>query len=78
MLDNQEALKNTLQATTFEVEENSRTFQGLPLKFKDLQECANPVTSHSRPLLKHRIFLCGTLIEMKKAALNAREWLIYV
>ena len=24
---------NTFQATTFKVEENSRTFQGLPLKF---------------------------------------------
>ena len=29
LLDNQEALKDTLRATTFEVEENSRTFQGL-------------------------------------------------
>ena len=28
------AFKNTLQATTFKVEENSRTFQGLARKFK--------------------------------------------
>ena len=28
-------LKSTFQATTFKVEENSGTFQGLPLKFKD-------------------------------------------
>ena len=27
--------KNTFQATTFKVEENSRTFQGLAQKFKD-------------------------------------------
>ena len=67
LLDNQEALKDTLRATTFEVEENSRTFQGLPLKFKDLQDCANPVTSHSRPLLKHHIFLCNTQIENVKS-----------
>ena len=26
--------KNSFQATTFKIEENSRTFQGLPLKFK--------------------------------------------
>jgi len=34
--DNQNTLfkkTNTFQATTFKVEENSRTFQGLPLKF---------------------------------------------
>ena len=29
------ALKNTFQATTFKVEENSRTFQGLAQTFKD-------------------------------------------
>ena len=28
--------KNSFQATTFKVEENSRTFQGLTQKFKDL------------------------------------------
>ena len=28
-------LKNTFQATSFEVEENSRTFEGLAQKFKD-------------------------------------------
>ena len=27
--------KNSFQATTFKVEENSRTFQGLAQKFKD-------------------------------------------
>ena len=27
--------KNTFHATKFKVEENSRTFQELPLKFKD-------------------------------------------
>ena len=35
VLENQKALRNTFQATTFNVEENSRTFQGLSLKFKD-------------------------------------------
>ena len=35
MLDNQKAIKNTFQAPTFKVEENSRTFQGLAQKFKD-------------------------------------------
>ena len=29
------ALKNTFQVTTFKVEENARTFQGLAQKFKD-------------------------------------------
>ena len=28
-------LKNTFQATSFKVEENSRTFEGLAQKFKD-------------------------------------------
>jgi len=32
---NKRALKNTFQATTFKVEENSRTFQGVTLKFMD-------------------------------------------
>ena len=31
----QKASKNSFQATTFKVEENSRTFQGLAQKFKD-------------------------------------------
>ena len=35
VLDNQKASKHTFQATTFKVEENSRTFQGLAQKFKD-------------------------------------------
>ena len=35
MLDNQKAIKNTLQAPTFKGEEKSRTFQGLAQKFKD-------------------------------------------
>ena len=35
VLDNQKASKNSFQATTFKVEENSRTFQGLAQKFKD-------------------------------------------
>ena len=43
VLDNQKASKSSLQATTFKAEENSRTFQGLPKKFKDFQECTNPV-----------------------------------
>ena len=42
-MDNQKASKSSLQATTFKAEENSRTFQGLPKKFKDFQECTNPV-----------------------------------
>ena len=49
-LENQKALKNTFQATTFKVEENSRTFkgvaknfQGVSLKFKDsLRHGSNP------------------------------------
>ena len=35
VLDNQKALNNTFQTTTFKVEENLRPFQGLPLKFKE-------------------------------------------
>ena len=35
VLDNQKASKNSFQATTFKVEENSRTFQGLAQNFKD-------------------------------------------
>ena len=52
VFDNQKASKNTFQATPFKVEENSRTFQGLAQKFKDLsrkkwnprtfQDCVNP------------------------------------
>jgi len=34
-LDNQKASKDTFLATTFKVEENSRTFQELPQKFKN-------------------------------------------
>ena len=34
-LTTRKALKNTFQATTFKVEENSRTFQGLAQKFND-------------------------------------------
>ena len=34
-LNKQKALKNTFQATTFKVEENSRTFHGLAQKFRD-------------------------------------------
>ena len=33
--DNQKASKNPFHATTFKVEENSRTFQGLSEEFKD-------------------------------------------
>ena len=33
--NSQKALKNTFQATTFKVEDNSRTFQGLAQKFED-------------------------------------------
>ena len=35
VLDNQKASKNSFQATTFKVEENSSSFQGLAQKFKD-------------------------------------------
>ena len=35
VLDNQKASKNTFQATTLKVEENSGTFEGLAKKFKD-------------------------------------------
>ena len=34
VLDKQQASKNSFQFTTFKVEENSRTFQGLAQKFK--------------------------------------------
>jgi len=42
-------LKNTFQATTFKVEENSRTFQGFHLKFKDFSRLCK--------LLKEKIFI---------------------
>ena len=35
VLDNQKASKNSFQATTFKVEENSRTFEELAQKSKD-------------------------------------------
>ena len=35
-------IKNSFQATTFKVEENSRTFQGLPLEFKDFPRSCEP------------------------------------
>ena len=35
-------LKSTFQATAFKVEENSGTFQGLPLKFKDFSTLCEP------------------------------------
>ena len=35
VLDNQKTSKNSFQATTFKVEQNSRTLQGLAQKFKD-------------------------------------------
>ena len=40
-------LKDTLQATKFKVEENSRTFQGLPLKFKDFSTLYEPWDSQT-------------------------------
>ena len=52
VLDKQKASKNSSQATTFKLEENQglfkdlhrnlRTFQGLPLKFKDLSRLCKP------------------------------------
>ena len=38
----QKALKNTFQATTFKVQENSRTFQGLAQTFKDFSRLCEP------------------------------------
>ena len=35
VLDKQKASKNSFPVTTFKVEHNSRTFQGLTQKFKD-------------------------------------------
>ena len=35
VLDNQKSWKNTFQATKFEFEENSMTFQGFAQRFKD-------------------------------------------
>ena len=35
IFDNPKSMKNTFQATTFKVEENSTTFLGLAQKFKD-------------------------------------------
>ena len=40
-------LKSTFQATTFKVEENSRTFQGLPQKFKDFSALCEPWDSQT-------------------------------
>ena len=42
VLHNQKALKTPPQAPTFNVEENSRTFQGLPLKFKYFSRLCEP------------------------------------
>ena len=35
----------TKKAITFEVEENLRTFQGLPLKFKDFSRLGEPYST---------------------------------
>ena len=61
LLDNQEALKDTLRATTFEVEENSRTFQGLARLCKPCYFTQQAIVETSH------LFLCGTLIENEKS-----------
>ena len=59
VFDKQKALKNTLKATTFKVEENSKTlkrlaqqFKDFPrtsLKFKDFSRLCEPCRYYSRP-----------------------------
>ena len=41
-------IKTSFQATTFKVEENSKTFQGLPLKFKDFSRLCEPCVDLKR------------------------------
>ena len=41
VLDNQKASKNSFQATTFKVKENSRTFQG-KMEYKDFSRLCEP------------------------------------
>ena len=43
VLDNQKVSKNTFQATTLKVEENSRTFQGLAQKFNDFSRTCTEI-----------------------------------
>ena len=54
ILDKQKASKNSFPVTTFKVEQNSRTFQGLAQKFKDFsrtfQDSTTPVIA--MPLLQ--------------------------
>ena len=71
ILDNQKALKNSFQAATFKVEENSRTcteiygvfkekwnsrtFQGLPLKFKGFSKLCDPVNKAFTEITRRHI-----------------------
>ena len=54
VLDNQKALKNTFQVTAFKAEENSRTFHGLLLKFKDFSSLCKAWTGLERRRKKIR------------------------
>ena len=47
-------LQSTFQATTFKVEENSGTFQGLPLKFEDFSTPREPWDSRAGLYFTHK------------------------
>ena len=68
-MDNQRASKNTFKATTFKVEENLRTFQGLHRNFwtfqgkmefressRTFQDCVNPDSVNESRHFENLIF----------------------
>jgi len=55
ILENQKAVKNTFQATTFKVEENSRTFQG-KVEFKDISRTLTKIQPCPSIVLKRKVF----------------------
>ena len=50
-------IKNTFQAITSKVEENLRTFQGLPLKLKDFSRLCEPYSTEVSPTYSCSHFL---------------------
>ena len=62
-MDNQKASRKYFQATTFKVEENSRTFQGVPLTFQD---CVNPESGkrHNKYIGTHKYHKLGTKVNI--------------
>ena len=68
-------LKNTFQATSFKVEENSRTFEGLAQKFKDFSR-KNEIQGLLKDL--HRNLRTSQGLHLKFTLLNYMEKYRYI